>query len=268
MGTRLLEGRDFDERDRLGGEMVVIINERMAKRYWPGGAVGRRLHRGVARPPFQWLRIVGVVEDVRQWAVDLDPRPEIYLPQTQFRGFYFVPQDLVIRAAGDPLAVAPAVRAIIRRVDPDQPITAIRPLEQTVRGALDQRRLQLFLFGGFAAAAWILACVGLYGVLATGVSQRTHEFGVRMALGARSGDLLKGVLRTGILLAASGMVAGWLAALLLTRFLSRLLYGITPTDPLTFVGGSVLMLGMALLASLLPARRATKVDPMVALRLE
>jgi predicted permease len=269
LGIPLVAGRDFDERDADGSEGVVIVNRAAARRYFPTGeALGRRLHRGTAADERRWLKVVGVLGDVRQWGVDVEPRPEIYLPTMQFPGFYFVPKDLALRAASDPVALAPAVREVIRGVDPEQPIARVATLRQIASATLTPRRLQVALFAGFGILALCLAVVGVYGVLAYGVAQRGRELAVRIALGARPRDVTALVVGEGMRMVGVGLVLGIAAALATARALSSLLFGLSAADPPTLVGAGGLLAAVALAACWLPARRATRVDPAMALRSE
>ncbi len=264
MGMGIRAGRGFTEMDTEKVEPVMVVNEQFARKYFPGEEViGKRVWRAG-----RWVTISGIVQDVRQWGVDIPPKEEMYVPMAQHQRDYFLPQDLAIRTAGNPLAIADAVRQVVREVDPDQPVFRLRTLEDVVSFALAQRKLQSYLFGGFAGLALLLAAVGVYGVLAHLVSERTHEFGIRMALGAQRGDVLRLVLRHGLLMAGIGVVIGAGAALVLTRFMSGMLYGVKANDPATFASVAALLLVIAAAATYLPARHATKVDPMVALRYE
>ena len=243
-----------------------IVNETMARRYWPGeNAVGEQVLRA-CRNDTPAL-IVGVVADSQQKSVDSKVVPEMYMPYAghPFASFLVT---FVIRTSESPLNVAAAVRRAVAEIDPDQPVIQIRTLENVVAETLWRPHLSAILMGVFAALALVLSAVGIYGVFSYSVGQRTHEIGIRSALGATRGDILRLVLEEGMILALLGVGIGTLAALGLTRLLAGLLYGIRPRDPLTFVSSSLLLAGVALFACFVPARRATKVDPMVALRYE
>ncbi|MBI3404108.1 MAG: ABC transporter permease [Acidobacteria bacterium] len=270
IGMSLRQGRDFTERDTLESDRVVIINERLAKQYFPNGdALGRRLTRGNGLPGNAlWMTIVGITEDVHQTGLDTNVKTELYLPSAQFPGFYFVPRDLVVRTAGDPSSLAGAVRGVIRSVDKDQPISGVMPVKKVVAGTLAQRELQVYLFGGFGGIALLLAAVGTYGVLAQIVAQRTQEFGIRMALGARPQDVLRMVLARGAILAGIGLGIGFAASYGVTRLLGALLFGVSASDAQTFALAGVLLAAVGLLACYVPARRAARVNPLVALRYE
>jgi putative ABC transport system permease protein len=269
VATPLVAGRGFDDRDTVDAERVALVNASFARRFWPGGdAVGRRIQRGVEPSPLGWLRVVGVVEDTPQVAVERAAKAEVYLPYSQWRGNFYVPRDLVVRTQQDPMALAAAVRAGVRAVDPGQPVSSAARLDSVVADALAERRLQSGLFVGFAVVALLLAAVGLFGVLSQIVSQRERELGVRVALGARARDVLRLVLGDALRLVAVGSVLGILGYLGLARFLSHLLYGVGATDTAT-IGTVTALLGTVALASAsLPAWRATRVDPASVLRQE
>jgi len=264
MGIRLLKGRDFTDRDTSGASEVAIITESVAR-----GVFGDRdpLGRQIS---FEWPKgtkrtIVGVVADTRNYALERQPWPEIFVPYLQEPSFFMT---LVLRTRGDPLAFGPGVRRVVEGVDRNQPVSDIQTMQEIVEKTLAPRQFSMMLLGLFAMLALVLAAVGLYGTISYSVVQRTHEIGVRMALGAGRCEVLKLVVGQGLTLALIGVGVGVAGALALTQFLSSLLYGVKPTDPLTFVLVSVLLTAVALLASFIPARRATKVDPMVALRYE
>jgi len=265
MGIRLVRGRDFTERDREGAPQVAIINETLARRYWPSeDPIGKRLNLGEANNP-SWWEIVGVAGDVKAFGLEQETHADLYRP------FLQVPFPLIaftIRTAADPMRLAAAVRQEIWTVDKDQPVFKVLTMEQLASDSVTFRRVSMLLLGFFAAVALVLAATGIYGVMAYAVTQRTHEIGIRLALGARTQDVVSMILRQGMLLALIGVAIGLAASLALTRVMSSLLYGVSATDPLTFIGISALLVGIALLACYLPARRATQVDPMVALRYE
>ncbi|HYY56850.1 MAG TPA: ABC transporter permease [Pyrinomonadaceae bacterium] len=266
MGIPFLKGRDFTTRDAKDAPDVVVINKVLAERFWPNEEpLGK--HIQLSAEQTRWREIVGVVGNEKLSALDTEIAPAVYipLPQNSFpnaiRSIF-----LVARAQGEPMALAQGIQNELRSMDKDQALFQVRPLEEVISNSLSQRRFNTLLLVIFAALAGLLAAIGIYGVMAYSVTQRTHEIGVRMALGAQSTDVLKMILGQGIRLTLIGVVAGLVAAFALTRVLSSLLYGVSATDPVTFLGIPLLLTAVALLASYLPARRATKVDPMIALR--
>jgi putative ABC transport system permease protein len=247
----------------------VVVNRSLAERFWPGEeATGQRLKVGPADSPNPWATVVGVVGDVRQGGLAGEQRLEMYVPYRQETRGFVAPRDLIVRTSSDPEALAAAVRQQVWAVDKDQPVSNVRTMEQVLSAAVSRERFQMLLLGLFAALALLLAAVGIYGVMSYVVTQRTHEIGVRMALGARAGDVLRLVIAQGMRLALVGVGLGLGAALAVTRLMSGMLYGVSSTDPLTFVGVAALLTTISLLACYIPARRATKVDPMEALRYE
>ena len=267
LGLPLLAGRAFTAADRAGAPPVVIVNASMARRFWPGGnAVGQRLAYGRRDDPKDpWLTIVGVVADSRRAAPDAKPWLESFLPEAQFPRRSLM---VLLRARGDPLALVATVRREIRRLDPDQPVAWTATVERLLADRLAPRRFDATLLGCFAGAALLMAAVGLYGVMAYLVTLRTQEIGLRMALGARRADVLRLIGGRAAALAAAGAVAGTLAALALARWLGSLLYGIGPLDPAAFTLAPLLLALAAAAAAGVPTWRATRVDPMSALRRE
>jgi putative ABC transport system permease protein len=269
IGTPLRAGREFTDADAARTLPAIVVNETMAKKFWPGiSPIGRRLTMGGNG---NWLTVVGVVADVHHRGLDVRPRPEMYRPHSQFRyGDANAPavptMTWVVRASGDPLAAASDARAAIRAVDPSLGISDVATMEQVVADSTSDRRLNMLLFTMLGGLALALAMVGVYGVVAYSVTQRTHEIGVRMAIGARPGDVVWMVLGEGGRLAIAGVVAGSLIALAGARLIRGLLFEVSATHPVTFAGVAIALLGVALLASYIPARRATRVDPMIALR--
>ena len=271
MNIPLRQGRYFESSDNAQSLPVVIINETMARQYWPGeNALGRRLKIGDPNEPGkQWKEIVGIVADIRQMGIDEPVKAEMYLPYQQITDWPgYLPRDLAIRTNGDTSNLAGPVRQIIREVDPDQPVSNVVTMAELLGEEAAQRRMGMIMLAGFAALALLLASLGIYGVLAYFVTQHTNEIGVRQALGATPRNILFLVLRKGMVLTLAGVVIGLMAAFALTRLMSSLLFGVAAADPLTFASVPLLLVLVALLACYIPARRATKVDPLVALRYE
>jgi putative ABC transport system permease protein len=264
LGVPLREGRPIDSRDRSGAPPVALVNEAFVRKFWPAGgnAVGKRFRFGTNRP---WVTIVGVVGDMRQNGLDAACRPEMYLPAGQAAAPV---QWLAVRTAGDPARVAAGVRRELRAVYQDLPIRNVSTMEEILDREVFGRRVQTLLLAVFASTAMLLAAIGIYGVLAYMVAQRTQEIGIRMALGARPADVLKDVVSQGVLLSAAGIAFGLAGALAVTRVLTKLLFGVTATDPATFLSVAALLLLVATAASYVPARRAMRVDPLAALREE
>jgi len=266
MGIRLLRGRWFNSADVATSSPVTIINDALARRIWPGeDPLGKRLKRGLPENDTPWLEVVGVVADVKVYGFELITPMQTYVPLAQLPPPSFW---LTVRTAGDPLQSVAAVERAIHSIDKDLPVFAIRSMDQLLGSSRAQRLLTLVLLVSFAALALLLAAVGIYGVISYSVKQRTRELGIRMALGAQRGDVLKLILTQGLKLTIIGVVIGLGAAFALTRWMESLLFGVRPTDPLTFAAIVIVLLSVALLACWLPARRATKVDPLVALRSE
>jgi putative ABC transport system permease protein len=240
-----------------------VISESMARRYWPAeDPVGKRFGVNCAETKCEWNSIVGVVGDVKELGAAAEPVTAMYFLGTMSD------MTLVVRGAQDATSLTADVRRVIRSVDPDQPIGDIRTMESILSESVGPQRLTMLVSGLFAALALLLATLGLYGVVAYSVELRRHEFGVRMALGARQQDILKMVLGQGMLVTSFGLVMGLAGALAITRLIGSLLYGVKPTDPLALTLAALALAAVAFLACCVPARRATKVDPMVALRYE
>jgi len=267
MGIPLMRGRIIEPTDDDKSPRVVVVNETFAKQFFSNGeALGKRIRLGKLTNEFPWATIVGIVGDVRGFALDEPPLPTMYWPVAQIRATPAL--AIVVRTQGDPAALSSAVRGALTEIDSTQPIYDMQTLDQLVARSLGQRRFTLTLMLLFGVIALVLSAVGIYGVMAFAVSQRTQEIGIRMALGASALDVLKLVLRNGMFLAVIGAVIGLAGAFAITRFMSSLLFGVSPTDVVTFSLVTAGLLLVALVACYLPARRATKVDPLIALRYE
>jgi putative ABC transport system permease protein len=267
MGIPLLSGRLVTEEDVVNNNGAVLVNEALAKRFFPGeDPLGKRISTATnTGQNTQWQTIVGVVGNVRHLGLDIEPRPEIYYHTNTSPPFGPV---FVIRTTSDPQNLIAAVRTKVRELDRNLPISNINTMEQLVAQSVAQRRFGMILLGIFAGLALVLAGIGIYGVMSYAVAQRTQEIGIRMALGAERRDVLKMIVGQGMVLTTAGIGLGLAAAFALTRLMSNLLFDVKASDPLTFALIALLLAGVALLACYLPARRATKVDPMVALRCE
>jgi putative ABC transport system permease protein len=266
MGIPLLKGREFDNRDVIGTTPVAIINETFARRFFADeDPIGKRYLYGDPAPDNPWITIVGVVADMRRTGFDRAVRPETFLPQDQSPDNGLT---IVTRTSSDPASFANTLRNEVWAIDKDQAVYDIKTMGQTLSEMTSQRRFNMLLLGIFAGVALILAAVGIYGVISYSVTQRTHEIGIRLAMGAQASDVLKLIVGQAATLAFVGVAVGLVAAFFLTRLMSSLLYGVSATDPLTFAAISLVLSGVALGASYVPARRAMKVDPMVALRYE
>ncbi len=270
MGMRLRKGRAFSDRDTLDSPQVVIINAITAARFFPGeDPLGKRI--GLSGPA-DWREIVGVIGDVRNHGLDAEVKPEAYVPFLQNAPGYLAgvasAMNVVLRTANDPRSAAPAFRSAVQSLDKDQPVSTISTMEAQLAESIAQRRFNMLLLAVFATLALLLAAIGIYGVLAYTVAQRTHEMGIRMALGASSADILKLVFAHAMVRTFTGVALGLAAAFGLTRLMSSLLYDVGPTDPLVFAGLTALLILVALVATYIPARRAMKVNPIEALRYE
>jgi putative ABC transport system permease protein len=247
---------------------VVIINETLAKRYFPGvDPIGKRISPSISIGDEEDVmrEIVAVVGDVKHRSLSIESRPEVYIPFAQIP---FNSMGLVVRSTGDPANLIGAIREEVKQIDKNIPLFEVKTLERYVDDSLANARFNTLLIVIFASVALILTAVGLYGVMSYSVAQRAHEIGIRMALGAEARDVLRMVIGQGMKLAAVGAAAGLIGAYAVTRLASSLLYGVGATDPVTFAAIAVLLLAVAFIACWVPARRATKVDPMVALRYE
>ena len=266
MGIPLISGREFDERDAMGTPPVAIINETFANRFFPGeDPIGKRYVYGGPAPDNPWITIVGVVGDMRRTGFDRPVRPETFLPESQNPDNALT---VVARTSTDPASFAGMLRDQVWSIDREQSVYDIKTMDQTLSEMLSQRRFNMLLLGIFASVALLLAALGIYGVISYSVSQRTHEIGIRMAMGAQSRDVLTLVVRHGLVLTGTGIGAGLIASFGLTRLMATLLYGVSATDPVTFVAIPIVLAGVALGACFVPARRASRVDPIEALRYE
>jgi putative ABC transport system permease protein len=266
MGIPLLRGRAFTAQDGRDSPRVGIVNETFVKRYFPNeDPIGKRFTFGAGGPNAQWIAIVGVVRDTKRQGVDQPIRIESWMPLAQSPARSM---EVVLRTTGDPLALGNAAREAVWSIDRDLPIPRMQTVEQNLSTRVAQRRLNMLLLGLFASVALVLAAVGIYGVMNYTVTQRTNEIGIRVALGAQTRDVLRLVVGEGMILALLGVVIGLVMTFAFTRLMASLLFGVSASDPLTFAAIAALLFGVALLACWIPARRATHVDPMVALRYE
>jgi len=270
MRINLLQGRDFSWGDAPQTQPVIMINEVMAKTYWPTeDPLGKRIRQGGPDDhELPWLTITGIVADVREFDPVTAPRPTMYFPIAQFAEPAGILRDWVVRTDDNPQAIAANLRGAVWDVDKDLPVTRIRTMDEVRSMSVASPRLNLLLFGLFAALALVLATIGIYGVTAYSVAQRTREIGIRVALGARSNDVLRLVIGQGARLALIGVVLGMIGAFALTRLMASMIYGVSAVDPLTFFAVAFLLAVVALTACYIPARRAMRVDPLVALRYE
>ena len=267
MSIPLLMGRKLTEQDTETTPNAVVISETMARRYWPAeDPIGKSIAAGRITSPEDWIQVVGVVKDVRQFELNAEPKPQMYMAYRQ-AGF-FEPRDLVVKTDVDPSSLAAPVRNAIWEIDKDQPVSNIQTMEEILADSIARQRFSMLLLAIFAAVALVLAGVGIYGVMSYSVAQRTREIGIRMALGAQTGAVLKLAVGYGMKLVLAGLVIGLIAAFALTRVMSTLLFGVTATDPATFTLISLLLIAVAVVASYIPARRATRVNPIIALRYE
>jgi putative ABC transport system permease protein len=265
MSIPIVRGRDFTDQDRAESKDVVVISEKTAQHFWPGqDPIGKRLKPGSSTSKSPWREVIGIVKDVRQNDLIAPPKMQMYFTYRQ-------PKDiqanaLVVRTSIEPMSLAVSVRNAIWSVDKDQTVADIDTMDHIVAQAAARQRFSMVLLGVFAALALLLASLGIYGVMSYSVAQRTREIGIRMALGARRADVLQMTVKQGLKLVGAGMILGLGAAFLLTRVMASLLFRISATDPITFFGISVVLLAVAILASYVPALRATRIDPMIALR--
>ncbi|MGH9940805.1 MAG: ABC transporter permease [Pyrinomonadaceae bacterium] len=265
MNIPVIAGRTFTEQEATGERRVVVVSQALAREYFPGeDPIGKRITVEMTDPLVP-TEIIGVVGDIKHQSLDTDTRPMVYWPHPQLP---YSSMTLVIRTAGDPLSLAAAAQREIQQMDKDQPVSDVRTMKAWLGESIARTRFGAMLLGVFATVALALAMVGIYGVMSYAVAQRRHEIGLRMALGARAADIFKLVISQGMILTLVGIGIGLVGAFALTRVMASLLYGVSATDPLTFGLITLLLAGVALLACYVPARRATKVDPMIALRYE
>lgn len=265
MGIRLIEGRLFDDRDGRDAPPVVIINQTMARHFWGNQSpVGKRVRPGFRDP---WRTVIGIVADVKNAGLDKPTGTELYFPYEQFQ-FGLSNASLVLRTRRDPLSLAAGARAAVRELDSALPVAKVATMEDVLSAAQSRPRFLTLLLAVFSGVALVLAAVGIYGVISYSVAQRTNEIGIRMAMGAQPGDVLRMVLAQGALLGLAGAVLGVAGALALTRLMRGLLFGVNSFDPPTFAVMALVLAAVTMLACYLPARRATRVDPIAALRYE
>ena len=270
LGLTLLRGRQFDEHDVADSPPVVLVNETMARTHWPDeDPLGRRMK--VYSEGWPWMEVIGIVKDVRHYAVDQEPRTWWYVPYAQsFATAYYSPRSMymTVHSETEAALLVPAIRDVVNEYDGSVPISGVRTMEQVFAAAIDSDRFVTLLLAVFGILALFLAAIGVYGVISYAVSLRTHEIGLRMALGSPGSKVLAQVVREGLLVSAIGVGVGLAGSIALSRSFETMVFGITPTDPLTYGGVVGVLMAAAAGASLVPARRASKVDPMVALRVE
>jgi predicted permease len=263
MGVRVIDGRGFGENDRDGQPRVMLINRTLARSAFLGpNPIGAHVFAG----PFLW-EVVGIVEDVHQYGLDQDPDPQVFFDTRQLPMSNPSPY-FALRAESDPIGLVSTIRAVVRKFDPGATVDNVATMEHVVSNSISRPRLQAVLLGVFAGLAGALAIIGTYGVIAYSVAQRTREIGIRMALGATRANVMRLVLRQSVALIGLGLVLGLTSAAAVTRYLQGMLFGLTPLDPTTLIGVALMFGVVATLASCVPGRRATKVDPIVALRWE
>jgi putative ABC transport system permease protein len=269
MGIRTIEGRTFEPADAAeSAQKILVINQAMARRFWEGSPIGRRVNPGFSNPP-QWFTVVGIVEDTKNIGVEKPAGTELYFLKPQIAATFVNPRmNFVVRTQGNPMTVASSIRSTVAELDPSVPMFQLRTMSDFVADSLVRPRFLSVLLGTFSVIALSLAAVGVYGVMAYSVTQRTQEIGVRVALGATTRQVLSMVVGQGLTLTVVGLVLGLCAAFFLTKAMSTMLFEVSATDPMTFAGVSVLLAAVGLLACFVPARRAARVDPMVALRYE
>jgi predicted permease len=262
MGIQLIAGRAFTDRDRPPAPAAMLINTSLARRYFSGtDPIGKRIR--FDEDSDEWMTIVGIVADSRNMGLDEAPAPQLFLPMHVFPLPFM---NVVARSPAGIAGVASAVKSEVRAIDPELPIDTVRPLNELVHESVAEPRFQAVLLGGFALTALLLAAIGVYGLISYSVAQRTREIGIRVALGATSRQVVGPIVREGMTLALAGVLLGAVGAFAATRTIESLLFGVAPTDPLTFGAVSGLLLAVAFVASYIPSRRALRIDPLTALR--
>ena len=278
-GIPIIQGRGFTEADRVDSPMVTIVNRTLAERYWPGqNPIGKRIHIGVKETPLPWMTVVGVIGDIKQTTADGETKPQIYQPPSQFKNALgsFAPPDMlagnggsiVMRSAMPPEQMADSLRAVVRSIDPQLPLTQVEAMDRVIGEGQAPRRFNAALISSFAAAAVLLAILGIYSVIAFSAAMRTQEMAIRLALGSQRSSVMRLIVVSGAKLGLAGCVIGGIGAVFATRLLRSLLFHVDPLDPIVLVLAVVSIFALALLASLVPARRAARVEPMQALRME
>jgi predicted permease len=275
-GIPIVRGRDFNDADRAGAPLVVIINQALAKHYWPGqDPIGKRLKRGSLEMPTPWMTVVGEIGDIKQIAADANTRDQFYVPASQAAASYAAPDmisgrdgSIVLRGQLPPEQMADSLRAVVRSIDPQLPLTQVESMEQVVAEGQASRRFNTVLISSFAAAAVLLALLGIYGVIAFSAAMRTQEMAIRLALGSQRAGVMRLVLVSGAKLGLLGCGIGAIGAVFATHLLRSMLFQIDPLDPFVMVLAAISIFLLALAASVIPARRAASIEPMQALRAE
>jgi len=269
MGIPIIKGRDFEQRDEHKSTPVIIVTESFARQYFPGeNAIGKRVKPGISTyddDKSVMREIIGVVADIRNRALNSEPKPAYYMPQSQVP---FTQLIVVVKSSNDPHSLISSVNREVRSMDQELPVFSIKTMEEYISASVAAPRFNTTLLSIFAAVALVLTIIGLYGVMSYSVAQRTNEIGIRMALGAQTRDVLALIVKQGVMLVLIGLGLGMVGALALTRLLATLLFGVTAKDPMTFISIAALLSLVALLACFIPAWRATRVDPLEALRCE
>ena len=268
MKIPILEGREFTDRDALSHPRVAVVNDALARKHWPNESpIGKRVSFSSDEPAYE---IVGVAGNIKHRGLDARDRPELYVPYRQplFAGWTVRPMYIVVRTVSDPAAAAAIIRREVERLDRDQPVSDVRTMDERIGRSLSSRRFNMVLLAAFASLALTLAAVGIYGIVAYSVTERTHEIGVRLALGAQRRDVIAMVVGQGMTMTVTGTIVGLAAAMMVTRLMSSLLFDVSAVDPATFLAIPLLLIAVAFIACYVPARRATRVDPLQALRSE